>query len=1245
MNRLNIVISVAIVLITAFSIPALSATLSFSPEMPSAGEHDILSLFGAGPDQDNVGTSTSDGNANDATTYIAPDRPAQGQTFLTPSDYPLYRINAVTVRHVGYTANTDATWYNMTTGTQFTIRLTDPAQNGSSGFILDSETYTLTGSEDHIFSVNATTNTPNGTGTWVTFTFDTPITLSPNSLYGFDIASNSAFFETLGIKDSAVGGNPYPDGSAYISGASGSGNLHLSVAPGDRVFIVHLTGVVHDGGDLNRNGKVDLEDVAILSCGWQIIYGLTTLQEIAASWLFIEPPVFNSNPILKADAHVNTAYSGTLADQVTYYNVSALTFSKIDGPAWLTIAENGALSGTPSVANVGTNSFTVQVNDGKSNPVSASLKITVNEKFELLKAVPFTDVSFADEFWLPRLQTNRQVTVPYIFDQLEGVYTPAHNRIDNFAIAGGLMTGTPRYDFPFDDTDIYKTLEGASYSLMVSPDPALETYLDDLIVKITAAQNNNGYFPGYLYTIRTNGVNIWCGATPWSNLSMSHELYNAGHLFEAAIAHYQATGKTSLLNVAKHFADLLVDTFHAGGVEIPPGHEIVESALARLYEVTGDDAYLNLAKFFLDIRGTVTKDYSPWGTYHQDHLPVLQQTEAVGHVVRAVYLYMGMADVAAGTDNADYREALMDALGSIWHSVNDTKAYITGGLGASHGGESFGDPYYLPNDGYCETCAQIANVMWNQRMFLYHRDGKYIDVIERTLYNALISGVSLKGDTFFYPNPLVSSGGYARSGWFSCNCCLGNIARTIPSVPGYVYGHDDNEIYVNLYVAGTAVVALSDLDVTLTQQGAYPWHGDMTITVDPSRTGTFTMHMRIPGWAQNQPVPSDLYTYKSSSAETAVLDVNGTPVPLEIQKGYAAINRTWQAGDQIHLSLPMSVRQVVSHPAVAANASRVALERGPIVYCAEWPDYESRTVTHLYIPNDADFAAEYRENMLDDPTIHNKGSIITGMVKGRYENELQEIVEQDEWFVAIPYYAWAHRGQGQMAVWLPTDPALTVPVPLPTPEEIIGHWTLDETSGTTAADSSGKEMHGTLMNGLSFSNNAVPGQIDSALLFDGSNDYIDLPDGFDDFVKGCTISVWVYPTAVRTWSRFIDFGNGAASDNIWLGRQNNTAALAFESWVGGGSTGLVTAPNAIELNAWQLFTASVDGQGTVMLYKNGQLLTTGNAGISNVTRRNNYMGRSNWSADQYFQGMMDDIRIYNYCLDAESVAKLYLLSE
>ncbi|AQQ08770.1 hypothetical protein L21SP3_00560 [Sedimentisphaera cyanobacteriorum] len=851
---------------------------------------------------------------------------------------------------------------------------------------------------------------------------------------------------------------------------------------------------------------------------------------------------------------------------------------------------------------------------------------------DYLEPVPFTEVSFNDEFWLPRLQTNRKVTVPHIFNKLEET-----GRIDNFAIAGGLKNGKPRYHFPFDDTDIYKTLEGASYSLMVSPDQELENYLDELIELIAAAQEEDGY----LYTVRTNSGDIWSGKERWSYLSMSHELYNAGHLFEAAIAHYQATGKKSLLNVAVKFADLLVETFHESGVEIPPGHEIVESGLARLSDVTGNRDYLELARYFVDIRGRVTEDYEPWGEYHQDHKPVLQQEEAKGHVVRALYLYIGMADIASRIPDSGYSEELMDTLVKIWHSINDTKMYITGGLGAKHGGESFGRPYELPNDGYCETCAQIANVMWNQRMFLRFKEGRYIDSLERSLYNSLISGVSLQGDTFFYPNPLVSSGGYSRSSWFECNCCIGNIARTIPSIPGYVYARSEDGVWVNLFIPGKAGFELSNTQVEFVQKGGYPWKGNISIEVSPKDEARFTVYLRIPGWARNKPVPSSLYRYKEMFDKQPELSVNGKSVPLKTQKGYAAISRKWKSGDKIELNLPMKVRKVLPHPNIKADRGRIAMERGPIVYCAEWPDFNSKRVTHLYIPENAEFKAEYRKDMLGLNGVADKGCVLTGTVKGLFENEKSLAVSKKVDFTAIPYYAWAHRGEGQMAVWLPEEKDLANPIPKPTVKKMLGHWKLEEESGTAAKDSSGQGGTGKLADGLSFDEDSKETAAGSCLHFDGTGDYIKLPEGFDDFVKGCTISVWAYPTAVNRWARFVDLGSGAASDNIFLTREADSNNLIFDSFTGASSSGLVRAEDAVELNEWQMFTAAAGPSGNAKLFKNGKLIADGKIEVSNIKRTRNFIGKSNWSADENFQGLMDDVRIYNYGLSDSQVKQLY----
>ncbi len=617
-----------------------------------------------------------------------------------------------------------------------------------------------------------------------------------------------------------------------------------------------------------------------------------------------------------------------------------------------------------------------------------------------IQPVSFTDVEVKDEFWAPRINTNRKVSIPYAFRKCEET-----GRIDNFAIAGGLMDGEHRGDFPFDDTDPYKILEGAAYSLSTYADPKLEKYLDDLIVKIAAAQEEDGY----LYTARTNNSNRlrnWFGNQRWERLSGSHELYNMGHLYEAAVAHYQATDKRTLLDVAIKNADFLDTVFGPGKNENWPGHQVIEMGLVKLYRVTGNEKYLNLAKFYLDTRG-------PGGEpYNQSHKKPVEQSEAVGHAVRATYMYCGMADIAALTGDEQY----LNAVKRIWEDVVQKKFYITGGVGATSGGEAFGVDYQLPNaTAYCETCAAIGNVMWNHRMFMATGESKYIDVLERTLYNGLISGVSLEGNKFFYPNPLESHGNHNRSEWFSCACCPGNIIRLIASVPGYVYARTDDTLYVNLYTASTSSVEIGKNKVRIVQETQYPWDGKVEMTIEPERSTKFTIAVRIPGWAQNQPVPSDLYRYANSSSEEVKLTVNGRKVTADIKDGYACIDRKWKKGDVIELNLPMPVRRVLAHDKVKADVSRVALERGPIVYCAEWPDNNGH-VLNLVIPDNTKLMAEHRGDMFDGVTVVRAKAVSMSL-----DEKTKTVSKKEQELVAIPYYAWAHRGAGEMAVWLARD--------------------------------------------------------------------------------------------------------------------------------------------------------------------------------------------------------------------------------
>lgn len=489
----------------------------------------------------------------------------------------------------------------------------------------------------------------------------------------------------------------------------------------------------------------------------------------------------------------------------------------------------------------------------------------------------------------------------------------------------------------------------------------------------------------------------------------NHELYCAGHFFEAAVACYQATGKRKILDVAIKLADYIDSVFGPGKRREVSGHEEIEIGLVKLYRLTGNEKYLNLAKFYIDERGNA-RGHKLYGSYCQDHKPVIEQSEAVGHAVRAGYLYSGMADVASLTGDRDY----VRALDRIWQDVVSKKLYLTGGVGARGGGESFGNDYELPNKtAYCETCAAIANAMWNHRMFLLHGDAKYLDVLERIIYNGFLSSISLSGDKFFYPNPLASDGNYQRSSWFGCACCPTNIVRFIPSFGGYVYAHREDVLYVNLFVEVSGTVKMGKTSVRLKQKTRYPWDGRVKITVELERSAEFSICVRIPGWSQGKPVPSDLYRYLNKSDKEMALKVNGKSIAPDIEKGFARVSRTWKKGDVIELNLPMPIRRVVSNEKVEANAGRVALERGPIVYCAEGVDNGGQ-VFNIVLSDDVPLEAKYREDMLGGVTV------IRGKARGLYSSEDGKSVEtKEQEFVAIPYYAWSHRGVGEMAVWLP----------------------------------------------------------------------------------------------------------------------------------------------------------------------------------------------------------------------------------
>jgi len=640
------------------------------------------------------------------------------------------------------------------------------------------------------------------------------------------------------------------------------------------------------------------------------------------------------------------------------------------------------------------------------------------QKDYAIQSVPFTQVSLTDQFWLPRIQTNRTVTIPASFERCEST-----GRVKNFIMAAQKQ-GKFCTRYPFDDTDTYKTIEGASFSLALYPDPKLETYIDSLITIIGNAQEPDGY----LYTSRTINpavVHSWSGKERWEKeRELSHELYNAGHLYEAAVAHFMATKKRNLLDIAVKNADLVCSVFGPGKRSVAPGHEVVEMGLVKLYRVTAKKEYLSTAKFFIEARGHYTgydsKSNDPWknGAYWQDHLPVVQQEEAIGHAVRAGYLYAAMADVAALTGD----DSLQRAVDKIWNNLVEKKLYVQGGAGAIGNGERYGNNYELPNaTAYNETCAAIANVYWNHRMFLLHGDAKYMDLLEKILYNGLLSGIGLDGKSFFYTNAMQITNGFkhadielSRSGWFECSCCPTNLVRLIPSIPGYVYAQKEDNVFVNLFINGTATFNVNKQPIQITQQNQYPWDGDLGFTIQTNTPNAFTLRIRIPGWAKQQAMPSRLYWFANASAASQIpIKVNGQTIEYVIENGYALIRRTWKKGDRVSMQLPMEIRKVKADTNLTDNIGKLALQRGPIVYCAEWADNNGK-VANLLLPESSALTAAFKPDLLQGVTV------LQGELPAVIIENGNSISTRKQPFTAIPYYSWANRGLGEMTVWFPS---------------------------------------------------------------------------------------------------------------------------------------------------------------------------------------------------------------------------------
>ena len=645
------------------------------------------------------------------------------------------------------------------------------------------------------------------------------------------------------------------------------------------------------------------------------------------------------------------------------------------------------------------------------------LVVNAQQKDYPIQALDFTKVTLHDHFWTPRIETNRLVTIPTSFARCEST-----GRVKNFLMAAS-KTGKYCTRYPFDDTDIYKTIEGASFSLAMHYDAKLDAYVDSMIQIIANAQEPDGY----LYTARTIdkiNVNPYFGKERWAKeRESSHELYNAGHLYEAAAAHYLATKKTALLNIALKNADLVCSVFGADKLQVAPGHEIIEMGLIKLYRITGKLAYLNTAKFFIEERGNFkgydakSKDPFKNGAYWQDDIPVKQQQEAEGHAVRAGYLYSAMADIAALTEDKE----MLAAVDRIWNNETSKKMYVQGGVGAIGDGERFGANYELPNTtAYNETCAAIANIYFNQRMFLLHGDAKYIDVLEKVLYNGFLSGVGLDGKTFFYTNAMQIQHFLQhpdmeaeRSGWFECSCCPTNIARLMPSIPGYIYAQKKDIVYANLFISGTASLLVNNQKIQIKQENNYPWDGNLNFTILTDQATAFSMQIRIPGWSINQAIPNNLYHFSNHSNSMVSISVNGKSVDYQKQNGYAILNRVWNKNDVIKVILPMEARRVISDSLLKDNIGKTSLQRGPLMYCAEWIDNAGKT-SNIILSKSATISTSINPNILNGVTVLNsQASQIEISSNGL---EVKTITKP---FTAIPYYAWANRGKGEMTVWIP----------------------------------------------------------------------------------------------------------------------------------------------------------------------------------------------------------------------------------
>lgn len=628
--------------------------------------------------------------------------------------------------------------------------------------------------------------------------------------------------------------------------------------------------------------------------------------------------------------------------------------------------------------------------------------LTADAQTSLQKLYPvnFSQVIIRDDFWTPKLQMVATSTLEACVN-----YTQEKTgRIRNFENAAK-HTGKHEGIY-YDDSDVYKAIEAIAYSLKNHPDAALQKNTDEWIDKIAAAQLPDGYLNTYYQLTDLS--------KRWTDME-KHEDYCAGHLIEAGIAYYNTTKNDKLLNTATRFANHIDSAFRLQNRPWVSGHQEIELALMKLYHHTKNDRYLQLSNWFLEQRGKGNGKGVIWDKwndpgYCQDQLPVKDQRKITGHAVRAMYLYTGAADVAAVTNDAGY----ITAMDSVWQDVIQHHMYITGGIGAQGTNEGFGKPYDLPNEtAYSETCASVGMVFWNQRMHMLSGHSKYIDVLERSLYNAALDGLSLTGDRFFYGNPLASSGKHSRREWFGTACCPSNIARLVSSLGNYIYSTTANTVYINLFVGSNTNFALGKNNVALSMETGYPWNGNVRINVSPEKKQTFDLHIRIPGWL-NEPVPGDLYHYESGEKIVPLVKVNGKPTAYATKDGYAVINCQWKKNDVVTVEFPMEVKRVISNTAVKQNANRVALQYGPLVYCVEGADNQGSAL-NLVVPQGTDFKTSFHPALLGGVnTIQFEAPVLT------ISNDGESVVTEKRKITAIPYFSWNNRGANEMQVWLPS---------------------------------------------------------------------------------------------------------------------------------------------------------------------------------------------------------------------------------